>query len=197
VDHRARRRQITDAVCRLTVRGGLPSATFREVAAEAGVSVRLVQYYFGTKAELLLSTQRHVAERATQRALAAVAASDGTPQGELRALLGSFIPVDAASREHLLVFVALHTATLVDPTAAHHDTRDVPAGLHEAIRARLTSMRLRAGVDPRLEASLLAGLVPSLGQGVLDGLTTAEEAFAVLDYALGRAILATPRRTRA
>ena len=47
VDHEARRRQITDAVVRLTVKGGLPAATFREVAAEAGVSVRLVQYYFG------------------------------------------------------------------------------------------------------------------------------------------------------
>ena len=67
VDHELRRRQITDAVCRITVKGGLASATFREVAAEAGVSVRLVQYYFGTKDELMLSTQRHVARRATAR----------------------------------------------------------------------------------------------------------------------------------
>jgi DNA-binding transcriptional regulator YbjK len=47
VDHDVRKRQITDAVVRITVKGGLASATFREVAAEAGVSVRLVQYYFG------------------------------------------------------------------------------------------------------------------------------------------------------
>ena len=64
-----RRRQITDAVCRITVKGGLTSATFREVAAEAGVSVRLVQYYFGTKDELMLSTQRHVAETRDRRDL--------------------------------------------------------------------------------------------------------------------------------
>ena len=61
VDHSVRRRQIIEAVCRITVKGGLASATFREVAAEAGVSVRLVQYYFGTKDELMLSTQRYVA----------------------------------------------------------------------------------------------------------------------------------------
>ena len=67
VDHAERRRQIIEAVCRITVKGGLAAATFREVAAEAGVSVRLVQYYFGTKDELMLSTQRHVAERATAR----------------------------------------------------------------------------------------------------------------------------------
>ncbi|MEA3055126.1 MAG: hypothetical protein QOD30_558, partial [Actinomycetota bacterium] len=44
VDHRVRRREITDAVIRITLTGGLHTATFREVAAEAGVSVRLVQY---------------------------------------------------------------------------------------------------------------------------------------------------------
>ena len=62
VDHRVRRREITDAVVRITLRGGLHSATFREIAAEAGVSVRLVQYYFGSKDQLLLSTQQHVAD---------------------------------------------------------------------------------------------------------------------------------------
>ena len=68
VDHAERRRQIVEAVCRITVKGGLASATFREVAAEAGVSVRLVQYYFGTKDELMLSTQRYVAETGQRRA---------------------------------------------------------------------------------------------------------------------------------
>ena len=76
-----RRRQITDAVCRITVKGGLAAATFREVAAEAGVSVRLVQYYFGTKDELLLATQRHVAERATARSLAFLARRRGHAAG--------------------------------------------------------------------------------------------------------------------
>ena len=33
----------------------------REVAAEAGVSLRLVQYYFGTKEELLLAAMQHLA----------------------------------------------------------------------------------------------------------------------------------------
>ena len=62
VDHEVRRRQITGAVCRITLRGGLASATFREVAAEAGVSVRLVQYYFGSKDDLMLATQRRVSD---------------------------------------------------------------------------------------------------------------------------------------
>src|SRR5438045_8665448 len=93
-DHDARRRQIIDAVIRITLKGGLSAATFREVAAEAGVSVRLVQYYFGGKDDLLLATQRHVAERSVERLRAWVAATDGTPRAWLRAFMGSFIPID-------------------------------------------------------------------------------------------------------
>jgi TetR/AcrR family transcriptional repressor of bet genes len=188
VDHRLRRRQITDAVCRITVKGGLAAATFREVAAEAGVSVRLVQYYFGTKAELMLSTQRHVAERATARSLQMLAEAEDTPRGQLRAILGSFIPTDAASREHMLVFVALHTASLVDPSLAREETREVPDALRAAVEARLRDAGLRAGVDARLEAAILVGLTPSLAQGVLDGTRTPESAFEVIDYAIGRAL---------
>src|SRR6478735_9711548 len=109
VDHAIRRREITDAVCRITVKGGLTSATFREVAAEAGVSVRLVQYYFGTKDELLLSTQRHVAARSIVRLRAWIAETDGTPRAWLCAFMGSFIPVDDESRVAMLMYVALHT----------------------------------------------------------------------------------------
>jgi AcrR family transcriptional regulator len=41
----------------------------REVAAEAGVSLRLVQYYFGTKEELLLSGMQQLAVRFGERAM--------------------------------------------------------------------------------------------------------------------------------
>src|SRR6478735_4379836 len=91
VDHAIRRREITDAVCRITVKGGLTAATFREVAAEAGVSVRLVQYYFGSKDELLLATQRQVAHRSILRLREWVAETDGSPRAWLRAFMGSFV----------------------------------------------------------------------------------------------------------
>src|SRR5437763_6334170 len=98
VDHRERRGQITDAVIRITLKGGLSAATFREVAAEAGVSVRLVQYYFGAKDELLLRTQQHVAARSLKRLREWMLATDGTPKERLRAFMRSFIPIDDDSR---------------------------------------------------------------------------------------------------
>jgi TetR/AcrR family transcriptional repressor of bet genes len=188
VDHALRRRQITDAVCRITIKGGLAAATFREVAAEAGVSVRLVQYYFGTKDQLLLSTQQHVAERATKRVTEQVAATGDTPREVVRALLGSFIPTDEESRENMVMFVALHTAALVDPTLARDEALAVPRSLHAAIASHLHRGELRNGADPDKEAAILAGLVPSLAQAVLDGLQTPEGATEILDYALDRAL---------
>jgi TetR/AcrR family transcriptional repressor of bet genes len=195
VDHALRRRQITDAVCRITIKGGLAAATFREVAAEAGVSVRLVQYYFGTKDQLLLSTQQHVADRATRRVVERVAAAGDTPRDALRALLGAFIPTDDDSRENMLMFVALHTASLVDPTLARAEALAVPRGLHAAIAGHLRRGPVPPGADPDLEAAILAGLVPSLAQAVLAGLQTAEGAMAILEYAIDRAVAqATSRK---
>ena len=186
VDHGLRRRQIADAVCRITVRGGLGAATFREVAAEAGVSVRLVQYYFGSKDELMLATQRRVSERAVARIQARPAAAD-TPREVLLAVLGSFIPTDEESREIMLLFVALHTATLVDPTLSRPEAQAIPRSLHDTIAAQLARADL-GGRPAEAEAAILAGLVPSLAQSVLDGLQTPERALAVLAYAVDRAL---------
>lgn len=188
VDQELRRRQITDAVCRITVKGGLASATFREVAAEAGVSVRLVQYYFGSKDQLLLSTQRHVAERATRRLMERVASAGDAPRDVLHAILASFIPDDDESRENMLMFVALHTASLVDPTLARTEARGVPLEFHATIARQLRRGKVAKGVDPKKEAAILAGLVPSLAQAVLDGMHTVGTATAVLEYAINRAL---------
>ena len=68
VDHEERRRQITDALLRTAATRGLHAAGMREVAAEAGVSLRLVQYYFGTKEELMLAAMQNLAARYSERA---------------------------------------------------------------------------------------------------------------------------------
>lgn len=184
VDHEARRRQIADAVCRITVKGGLSAATFREVAAEAGVSVRLVQYYFGSKDALLLATQQYVAERATAR-LTAQVASAATPRERLRTILRSFVPIDDETRENMIMFVALHTAALIDTSLARPEARDVPDSLHRTVRKLLRDGGVRRRTD--LEASVLVAIVPSVAQAVLDGSMTEKRAFAIIDHAVDRA----------
>lgn len=188
VDHQQRRRQIIEAVIRITVRGGLAAATFREVAAEADVSVRLIQYYFGSKADLLLATQRHVAERSTARLLDQVSEAGPEPAAILRAVLTSFIPVDDVSREAMTMFIALHTASLLDPTLARPEASDVPNSLRQLIQKQLERVRLRPGVDPAREAAVLTAMTPSLAQAVLDGSVSPADATDTIDYAINRAL---------
>jgi TetR/AcrR family transcriptional regulator, transcriptional repressor of bet genes len=183
-----RKRQITDAVVRITVKGGLSSATFREVAAEAGVSVRLVQYYFGTKDQLLLETQRHVAERSVARMQRLLADSGDTPRDVLSTIMRSFVPVDDESRDAMLMYVALFTASLLDPMLKRKEAAEVPSSLRRVFAEQLHRAKLRSGVDAEQEALVLLTMVTGLAQGVLDGLLTADEAFDAIDYALARAL---------
>ncbi|MGZ6977143.1 MAG: TetR/AcrR family transcriptional regulator [Acidimicrobiia bacterium] len=188
VDHRQRRREMTEAVIRITLKGGLTAATFREVAAEAGVSVRLVQYYFGSKDELLLATQRHVAARSIQRLRAWVAETDGSPREWLRAFMGSFIPIDDESRVAMLMYVALHAESLVNPMLARAEALEVPRTMHRTIAEHLRRGRLVKGADVEHEATILTALVPALGQNVLDGGLQPDQAFELIDYALERSL---------
>jgi AcrR family transcriptional regulator len=180
-DHDARRRQIIDAVIRVTLRGGLGAATFREVAAEAGVSVRLIQYYFGSKADLLVATQRAIADRATTRLMAAMKKAGPEPGNVLRAVMLSFLPRDDESRVSMLMFVALHTASLLDPTLKHEQSQEVPRSLQRLVETQLK----RTGIsDHHLAAATLVALVPTLAQSVLDGSSSLASATRTIDYAL-------------
>lgn len=189
VDHDARRRQLTDAVCRITLKGGLGAATFRQVAAEAGVSVRLVQYYFGSKQGMLEVTQQHVGERSIERLMTWIEATDGSARAVLGAFLKSFNPVDEESRVALLMYISLYTegvvAAMGDP--ASNKGRKTEVGMmYDTILEQLERGPLRDGIDPVVEASLLTALMPGLGQYVLDGTITAESAAATIDHQLDR-----------
>lgn len=193
VDHEKRRRQITDAVCRITLRGGLGAASFRTVAAEAGMSAPTVQHYFGSKAELLDATQLHVGERSTARIMEWIDRTDGSPRQMLGAFLKSFMPVDDESRTAGLMYVALYTEAVVSTGA------DDAAGGHRQVEAdmMLTTISdllnqgpLRNGVDSEVEARLLTALTTGLGQYVMLETITADQAYATIDYHLDNAYLA-------
>lgn len=188
VDHDERRRHITDAVCRITLRGGLGAATFREVAAEADVSVRLIQHYFGTKAALLETTQQHVGERSTARLMRWIEATDGSARAVLEAFLKSFVPVDDESRVAALMYVALYAETIVDAVGDRADGRRTTEAYmaYDAVFEQLERGPLAATVDLRQEARLITALMPGLGQYVLDETVTAQEAYDTIDYHLDR-----------
>jgi len=197
VDHDARQRQITEAVCRITLRGGLGAATFRQIATEAGMSVRNVQYYFGTKAHLLAITQQHVGERSIARLSRWIAATDGSPKAVLGAFLKSFIPSDEESRVAMLMYIALAAENAVgdSPAAAgHRGQTEIQMMLTMA--AEQITRGATPGINPETEAAAITAMMPGLGNFVLDGTMTAAEVYLVIDYQLDRLFAEVPAKEK-
>jgi AcrR family transcriptional regulator len=191
VDHEERRRHIVRALWRLAERGGLGAVSFREVAAEAGVSVRSVQYYFGTKVELLRAANQQalqlVGSRLTRRLLALM---DGepSPRTVVATIAHEFLPTGDESRRAMLLYYVFYTAQMTDP--ALRGAGEVPRGfidlVADQIRRAQQAGTVPAHVVPELEAGLLLAVVPGAASGVLAGYATLEDATALVDYAVDR-----------
>ena len=123
VDHEERRRQIADALVRTAATRGLHATGMREVAAEAGVSVRLVQYYFGTKEELLLSAMQQLAAQFAERGLTRIRrlkepGGPASPRDVIAAILTEGLPVDDERRAFTVLYTAYFALSLTDPALA-------------------------------------------------------------------------------
>ncbi|MEV0282378.1 TetR/AcrR family transcriptional regulator [Streptomyces sp. NPDC050610] len=190
-DHDQRRHQIAEAVWRLAARRGLEDVTLRQVAAEAGVSVRLIQYYFGSRDALLLTALEILNSDAEVRGRARVEAlgDANTPRGAVRGVLMEMLPLDEERRTRHLVYVAYFVRFLWDENLAAI-AADAPPEL-ERLLADLIAWGQRegqvpAGLDPLPEAEILLATADGLQTGVLLGQRTPEQALALLDRQLDR-----------
>ncbi|MEU4579853.1 TetR/AcrR family transcriptional regulator [Nonomuraea sp. NPDC023979] len=186
-----RRRQIAEAVWRLATRGGLEDVTLRQVATEAGVSARLLQYYFGTRDQLLLGALEILnadAEERARRRLELLGDEPGT-RALVRGVLMELLPLDEERRNRHLVYVAYFVRFLADPAlaAVAHDAPLALEGLVAGLLARgLESGEVRPDVDVEAEAAFLVAGAEGLMSRVLLGQRTPEEAVALVDRQLGR-----------
>lgn len=192
VDHDERRREIAEAVSRIARDRGLQGVSFRQVAAEAGMSVSLVQHYFGSKENLLIGTLEIQSSRYAARIAARLATLDGDEEsmGRLRIIAASFIPTDDESKAAMMLYHAFAGAALTDPKLrradAFRDAESLTAAFaDELTRARESGGQL-PGFDPTTEATTILCLVLGLSLSTLLEQTTPEEALAVLDAHLAR-----------
>ncbi|MGH3191504.1 MAG: TetR/AcrR family transcriptional regulator [Streptosporangiaceae bacterium] len=192
VDHEERRREIADALLRTAATRGLHATGMREVAAEAGVSLRLVQYYFGTKEELLLGAMQHLAARYSERALARIrrAGSPAGPRDIIAGILTEGVPADEERRTFTVLYTAYFALSLTDPALAI-----APLVRNSGVVIDVVAAQLRAAqaagdaavcLDPDLEALGLIAMSAGLGTSVLTGHSSPEQAQAVIDYQLQR-----------
>lgn len=192
VDHAQRRTQIAEALVRVAGRHGLHAVSMRDVAAEAGVSLRLVQYYFETKEKLLLFGLQHLTERFGERVAARLAdAGDGPgPRATIEALLRAALPTDDESRIFHYVYTAYAVLAVHDPALAAQPFIKAPDTAEDTVTGLLRQAGeedlLRPGVDPRLEAAGLLAMSAGLGTGILVGQRSPDSATAVLDHHLDR-----------
>lgn len=192
VDHDLRKRQITDAARRVIVAGGLESVTFQSVATEAGFSVRLVQYYFGTKRDFLLATHRSVMEDAGARFLrrwSELGAEPTPPRDAIRAVLMEVLPLDDQRRQETIVLGAFGFGAVTGQGIAAEETFAAPDALVTLVADQLRNHRQgdRAGLDKvDLDAALIAMAIGGLAQGMIQGYGTADSAVELVDHLLDR-----------
>jgi AcrR family transcriptional regulator len=187
VDHRERRHHIAAALARVARERGLQGVTFREVAAEAGVSVSLVQHYFGDKQRLLIDAldiqSARIAERIGRR-LEAVGSETG-PLGRIRVVAETFLPTDAESREAMLLYLGFAGAAVTDASLRHTDAFRNGRGLLDFLATELRTAAATGeaaeGIDPEPQALAILSLVLGLSLAVLLEQATPREATTALD----------------
>lgn len=191
VDHDERRTHITAALLRIAGTRGLQAVTMREVAAEAGISLRLVQYYAGDKPALLRLGLDELAARLDRR-IRERAAARGTglaPRAVVEVVLTSILPIDEASRLDRMAWSAYFAVALTEPALLGGATNHP-----DALENWLTTVLARAqdtgdigpDRDPRTEVAALLALTNGLSDSVVGGQRDAGAALAILGYQLDR-----------
>jgi AcrR family transcriptional regulator len=186
VDHDERRREIANAVARIAVARGVEAISFREVASEAGISVALVQHYFGTKENLLIGTINLQSEAIGQRMLAELGdlEPDADPLRRIEAIATTFLPVDDRSTSEMRLYLAFAGAALTNDalrtTEAFRNEGVLRAAVAELLELAASQHRVRDDLIPDIEARAIISLVLGLSLAVLLDSTTADEAVGVL-----------------
>ena len=193
VDHEERRRQIAAALLRVAAVRGLHQTGLREVAAEAGLSVRLIQYYFGTKEQLLLYATQYLAAQLSDRVRARIAAVGGAgagPRAVIEAILAEALPDDEDSRTFTVIWTSYLALSLTDPGLAMGPLARGSDVVIDVIAAQLRTAQeagqMPPGLDAGLEATSLVALSAGLGTSVLVRDRDAGQAWAVIRYQLDR-----------
>ncbi|WP_181361323.1 TetR/AcrR family transcriptional regulator [Streptomyces sp. A244] len=189
-DVRARqRRRIAEAVWRIAAGQGLDAASMRRIAAEAGVSLRVVQYHFDSKHALLVDALRLLHEENERLARARIPYDMTDPCALLRAVLDEFLPLDEQRAFALRVFTAYYARSLTDPElaavflAAEQPLEDLVADI---IGAGQAAGSTAPGIDRAHEADLLVSGAVGLGLDVVHERRSLAGVRKVLDYHLGR-----------
>lgn len=200
VDRQAQRRLVAEALWRVTIRDGLPEASLRHVAAEAGVSMGLIQHYFASKDEMLLFALDTLHEHVTQRVGEHIAAlpNPDLSKALVRTVLVTMLPLDEERRADAVVGFAFLAEARTRPRVAavlREGLTQLEDFFSAQIRRAQVTGAIRGDIDPEREAATLVALMDGLTANILAGQRTPETALAVLDDYLNHLFSAVSART--
>ncbi len=159
----ARRRALVDATIASLKRHGHDGLSVRRIAAQAGVSVGLINHHFPNKDELVAEAFRHFYRQLIDEQARAVAGASASPRARLHAFFKATFSAPNLDRDVLtawIVFWSLHRHS-VEIQRAHDDTyrhyielvRGLLGALAESGKLRMSLRAASIGL-----AALLDGL---------------------------------------
>jgi AcrR family transcriptional regulator len=174
VDHDRRRGELAEAVWRLVLRAGVPAASVRAVANEAGLSMGSVRYFFHTQEELLQFAMGEVVNRARARVTAKAdrreaAVRGGRPLDGFAALLEEVLPLDDERCVEGRIWAAFSAAASTDPEMQRL-RREADEAVRGLCRTALQGMAELGLLEPDHDPADLALETQRLW-ALLDGLT--------------------------
>lgn len=185
VDHESRRRGLAEALWRIAFRDGLEAVTVRQVAAEAEVSVGLVQHYFASKDEMLRFALERVGAELQRRLVRKITAlgSDPDPYDVVWTVMTERLPLTRRRRAQTQVMVAWLGRVARD--AAPNDylatgTTLLRDYLADQLLLGQRRGQVRADLEPRDAAAALLALNEGLAAQLIAGIHTATSAKHVL-----------------
>ncbi len=189
-DHDQRRAQIARAFQRLLATEGFATVSFSRVAAEAGVSVGLIQHYFAGKDALLRFAYEDAAHRMSERVWTRIRDGEAARLPIAEVLLDTLVellPLDEERDVEYRVRQGLQTQAL-----HHTDLADVARRAGGDLLGYVTSMvesgMERGEVEPGADAVLTARMVLATVQGLADQVVlSGADAFSARDV-LRRAV---------
>lgn len=168
-----RRLQLAEAALAVAAEVGLDAVTVARVAAQAGVSVGLVQHHFPTKQELMVQVYGRALERVLSRVAEVVAGRESAGSSirdTMVAGLAELLPTDADRRAEAAVRAQFHGRAVTDQALAEQ-----AAGTREAVLAQVAQAvtngrecgETAAGADPIRAAWGLWALTDGLAATML------------------------------
>lgn len=190
VDHQARRQALLEALMRITRREGWDAISLRKVAAEAGVSMGMVQHYFSSKDEMLRFAIEMMAEDTRKRIRQRVAR---LPEPHTPRLLVETVLVEMIPRPSRRQTEAQAAQVWIRRLSLRPESQAVLAKGAADVMTMLTEQiglaRPSDAATAEREAGGLIALLDGLIFNIVGGLQTAESATEImraqLDHVFG------------